>query len=285
MFYAANGPDFDARMIAWWKHGWENFAKTRVPAHIAGVERATSLRVYGIQIHHPWGRQILDGKPAAMEFNQLEQCSLVADVTDHPILHNALDTNAFVRAMSTLSKQKRVMIYLGSPFQQTRLPQEPINAWVTRAKAAIDPILRIEPPCAIGFDNTYGQPARSTPKTDFGYLGGSEGAVAALVRDLDDKGHEIFFEGGILFNAQWARAICSTYTTEHFFPTVTAGKAHYLKGWGRWAKPGRETRGTSLVQIASKGTDEEKLYRIEQWLDAGYDVALQPSELPYYPWQ
>ena len=177
------------------------------------------------------------------------------------------------------------MIYLGSPFKQERLPNEPIQVWVSRAREAIAPILQIEPRCAIGFDNTYGQPARSIPKIDFGYLGGPKGAVATLVRQLDEQGHEIFFEGGILYNAEWARAICSTYTTEFFFPTVIEGKRHHRKGWGRWAVPGRETAGTTLVQIRIDGNDQQKLQRINQWLEAGYDIALQPTDIPYYPWQ
>ena len=142
------------------------------------------------------------------------------------------------------------------------------------------------PPPAIGLDATYGQPHLTDPNSKFQFTGGKEGAVAHLARDLAGHGHEVFFEGGILFDAKWALELCSTYSTQQNWPTVSSKRSHYKPEWGRWARPQEETHGTTMIQLQQRGlSDQEKHDEIWKHLRLGRDVVVTPSSMPGYPWQ
>jgi hypothetical protein len=282
--YAASYKDYDARMIGWWKDGWEKFAEQTVFPQIAAISKTEKISVYGVQIHHPWGRSVKDGTPMPMEFNQRERCYQDYEATQNPKLALALDDVAFLEAMVSISQSYRLLIYMGSPHQLDPLPGESQTAWVARAKQVYGPVLYITPPPAIGMDNTFGQPWDPNPKSCYHFTGGAEGAVAQLVGDLTAHGHRIYFEGGILLNARWALDLCSTYTTDRWWDVPASGRHHHNRQWGRWARPQQDTKNRVMIQLHLTGTDEEKREAIERHLALGRDVVLAPTSFPGFPW-
>lgn len=282
--YAASCDDYDARMIGWWGNGWERFAKETVATQIAAISKTEDFSVYGVQIHHPWGRSVEDGTPTTMEFSQRESCYQDYEATRNPKLELALDDEDFLEAMVSISQDHRLLIYMGSPHQLEPLPGESQAAWVARAKQAYGPVLYITPTPAIGMDNTYGQPWNPNPESRYHFTGGAEGAVAQLVRDLTARGYRIYFEGGILLNAKWALDLCSTYTTDRWWDIPASGRRHHNQQWGRWARPQQETTHRAMIQLHLEGTDEEKRQTIEHHLTLGRDVVLAPASFPGFPW-
>lgn len=141
--YAASDKDYDARMIGWWGDGWEKFAEQTVFTQIAAISKREKFSVYGVQIHHPWGRSVKDGTPTPMEFNQRERCYQDYEATQNPKLALALDDVAFLEAMVSISQDYRLLIYMGSPHQLEPLPGESQAAWVGRAKQVYGPVLYI----------------------------------------------------------------------------------------------------------------------------------------------
>ena len=108
--YAAATSDHEGRMIGWWGKGWDTFADPIIPNHIAGFEASCGLSVYGIQVHHPWGRTVKNGKPIPMEFDQRINCYRDYKRTGNKKLKLAMDDKAFLRSMNTISKRHRLMV-------------------------------------------------------------------------------------------------------------------------------------------------------------------------------
>jgi hypothetical protein len=279
--FAANTDNYDARMISMWRHGWDKFAE-RVESEVKELEQREEFNVYGIQVHHPWGRSIVDGEPQVMEFQQRKRCQEDFQRSGNTILERALDDAAFVRAMNSLSKDHRLMIYMGGPRQLRPLPDETKLQWVERAKEVYGPVLQITPPCAIGMDYTFGQPTGSDPLDQF--YGGAEGAVAMLTRDLVARGHVIYYEGAILLKADWALRLCSTYTTEQWWWVPAGGHVHEKPDWGRWARMQEETHNTTMIQLQPRKDDDERRKAIERNLKIGRDVTIELTECPGWPW-
>lgn len=285
LMYAASNNDHDARMIGWWNRGWPDFANRVVPQHVAAVEQNLGLKVDGIQVHHPWGRSIVDGKRQTMEFSQRVRCYQDWQRSGNETLRRIMNDSEFVDAMEQISHDHDLLIYMGSPLQLKALPGETKNEWADRAKQHYGPVLSIDPPPAIGMDNTYGRPEHKNPKDKFHLTTGKDGGLAQLVSDLDNSGHEVVFEPGILRDADWAVDKCSMLVAHRgAWKAVTGGGKH--RNYGSWATPHSETKNSEMVLLHLKGkTDEEKMELIRDFLAEGWDVVVAPTRLPGYPWR